>query len=153
MFRATSDVSVEQGGLEGTPLGLRGRSDIIASPGSGDAQTGRGPARAHAPVRVVFDGALKREVGAARERFGDGASAEPRVARNGDTMVGTDDEGRKGLADEARSLRLWGGRMVSRRGVHGLGYCQSPRPRRRTAGELATGSAWYEGASRERPAR
>ncbi len=64
---------------------------------------------------------LEREVGAARERFGDGASAKPRVAWNGDTMVGTDDEGRKGLADEARSLRLWGGRVVSRRGMHGLG--------------------------------
>jgi hypothetical protein len=96
---------------------------VVSSPAQaaygGDAQSGRGPAGAHAPVRVVFDVALKR-VGVARERLGDGASAEPRVTGNGD-MVGTDDEGRKGLADEARSLGLWGGRVVSRKGVHGLG--------------------------------
>jgi hypothetical protein len=62
-------------------------------------------------------GALEREVGAARERFGDGAVTSPRVTRNGDSMVVTNDEGRKGHANEARSLGLWGGRVVGRWGV------------------------------------
>ena len=56
---------------------------------------------------MILNRALKREVSAAGERLRDGASAEPRIALNGDTVVGADDEGREGLADEARGLG-WG---------------------------------------------